>query len=263
MTATTVGDGGDPRGSTEPDDKSGHNCRMTDAEFWIFAHLVLGLDSAHNSIGTGSKGHKQRDHSYVNMLLTNYATITNLHPIIDNRRALACALACSTLLLLDSDALTLSIIQRVWGANDTIRTTLGGPRGDLALICQRLILLSKIAINTYHLWATINFNNTCIINDNALRCHPLGLQSIIQSLQDPTTAKYVCAPPAPGTTRINSLLMNLQQDMIDPSPITFEDAIVSWYSDFLLHGCSATDTTRIESWIFQAFGVASSTNHYT
>ncbi len=85
MTATTVGDGGNPRGSTELDDKSGHNCCMTDAEFWIFAYLILGLDSAHNSIGTGSKGHKQHNFSYVNMLLTDYATITNLHPVIHNK----------------------------------------------------------------------------------------------------------------------------------------------------------------------------------
>jgi hypothetical protein len=183
-TATTVGDGGNPRGSTELDDKSGHNCRMTDAEFRIFAHLVLGLDSAHDSIGTGSKGHKQRDHSYVNMLLIDYALITNLHLVIhnkiaNNQQALGDALACCTLLLLGSDALTPLMIQWVWGANDTIRTTLGGPRGDLALICRRLILLSKIAINTYHLWTTINFDNARIINDNALRCHPPGLQSII------------------------------------------------------------------------------------
>jgi hypothetical protein len=86
-TATTIGDGGDPRGSAELDNKSGHNCRMTDAEFQIFAHLALGLDSAHNSISTGSEGHKQRNHSYVNMLLTDYATITNLHPVIHNKIA--------------------------------------------------------------------------------------------------------------------------------------------------------------------------------
>ncbi len=269
-TATTVGDGGNPRGSTELNDKSGHKCCLTDAEFLIFAHLVLGLDSAHNSIGTGSKGHKQRDRSYVNMLLTDYATITNLHPfpfihnkIANNQQALACALACCTLLLLGSDALTPLIIQRVWGANDTIRTTLGRPRGDLALIRRHLISLSKIAINTYHLWATIDFDNVRIINDNALRCHPPGLQSINRSLQDPTTAEYVRAPLAPGTTRINSLLMNLRQDTIDLSPITFEDAIVSWYSDLLLDGRSATDTTGIENGIFRVFGVASSTNHYT
>ena len=47
---------------------------------------------------------------------------------------LAHALACCSLLLLGYDALTPSIIQRVWGANDTIQKTLGEPLGDLALI---------------------------------------------------------------------------------------------------------------------------------
>jgi hypothetical protein len=184
MTATTVGDRGKPRGSTEFDNESGHNCCTTNAEFQTFAHLVLGLDSTQDSMGTGNKGHKQRDHSFVNMLLADFATITNLHPVIsskiaDNRQALACALAWCTLLLLGSDTLTPSIIQRVWGANDTIWKTLGGPRGDLALTRRRLVSLSKIAINTYHLWATIDFDNARIINDDALCCHPLGLQSII------------------------------------------------------------------------------------
>ncbi len=138
-TATTVKDRGNPSGSTELDNKSGHNCRMTDVELRIFAHLVLGLDSTHNGMGTGSKGHKQHNRSFVNMLLANFATITNLHLVVHNkiandRQALAHALARCSLLLLGSDALTLSIIQRVWGANNTIRKTLGGPHGDLALI---------------------------------------------------------------------------------------------------------------------------------
>jgi hypothetical protein len=128
-------------------------------------------------MGTGSKGHKQRNHFFINMLLANFAAITNLHPVIhnqiaDDQQALACALARCTLLLTGSDALTPSIIQLVWGANDTIWKTLGGPRGDLALIRQRLVLLSKIAINTYHLWATTNFDNARIISNDALRCHP-------------------------------------------------------------------------------------------
>jgi hypothetical protein len=40
-TATTVGDGGNLRGSTELDDELGHNCCMSDTEFRIFAHLLL------------------------------------------------------------------------------------------------------------------------------------------------------------------------------------------------------------------------------
>jgi hypothetical protein len=98
MTATTIGDGGKPHGNTELDDNSGHNCHTTDAEFRTFAHLVLGLDSTQDRMGTGNKGHKQRDRSFVNMLLTDFATITNLHPVIstkiaDDQQALAYALA--------------------------------------------------------------------------------------------------------------------------------------------------------------------------
>jgi hypothetical protein len=179
-TATTVGDGGKPRGSTELDDESGHNCYMTNAEYRTFAHLVLGLDPTQDTIGTGNEGYKQHDRSFANMLLADYVTITNLHPVIGSeiagdRRALARTLARCTLLLLGSDALTPSIIQRVWGANDTVRKNLGGPCGDLVLIRQCLILLSKVTINMYHLWATIDFDNTCIINDDAIHCHPPGL----------------------------------------------------------------------------------------
>ncbi len=120
--------------------------------------------------------------------------------------------------------------------------------------------LSKIAINTYYLWATTDFNNEHIINDYALCCHPQGIRDIIKSLQDPTTAKYVCGPLAPGTARINILLMNIRNSVINPSSITFEDAVVPCYTYLLLHGRSATDTTGIKNKIFQAFGVASPTH---
>ena len=112
---------------------------MTNAEYRTFAHLVLGLDPTQDTIGTGNEGYKQHDSSFANMLLADFVTITKLHPVISSeiaghRQALARALARCTLLLLGSDALTPSIIQRVWGANDTIRKNLGRPCGDLALI---------------------------------------------------------------------------------------------------------------------------------
>ena len=98
MTATTVGDRGKPHGGTKLDGKSGHNCRMTDAELWTFAHLVLWLNPTQDSMGTGNEGHKQRDRSFANMLLADFATITNLCPVIGSKvvgdqQALACALA--------------------------------------------------------------------------------------------------------------------------------------------------------------------------
>jgi len=162
-----------------------------------FANLVLGLDATHDGMVARSKGHKKHDRSYVNMLLTDIAMITNLHPVIHNNNkvmdywwALAHALACNALLLPWSDALTPSIIQRVWGANNTIWKTRGGPRGDLALIQGCLMLLSKIAINTYHMWATTDFDNAHIINDDALRCYPPGLRSIIKYAQVPLAPRH-------------------------------------------------------------------------
>jgi hypothetical protein len=41
--ATTIDDGGKPRGSTELADVTGHNCAMSQDEYVIFAMLVLGL----------------------------------------------------------------------------------------------------------------------------------------------------------------------------------------------------------------------------
>ncbi len=54
--------------------------------------------------------------------------------IEDDQRALAHALAGCSLLLLGTDALTPSFIQRVWGANTKVRKTLGGSRSNLAII---------------------------------------------------------------------------------------------------------------------------------
>ncbi len=114
MAATTDRDRGNLQGSTELDDELGHNCRMSNKDGCVFAHLVLGLD--YGGMGTRSKGLKQRNHSFINMLLANFFAITNLHPeihneIADDQQALACALARCSLLLLGSDALTPSIIQ--------------------------------------------------------------------------------------------------------------------------------------------------------
>jgi hypothetical protein len=78
-TATTIRDEEDPQESTELDDKSGHNCQMTNAELWVFACLVLGLDPINNSMGTENERHKQSNHSFVNTLIADYTTITNLH----------------------------------------------------------------------------------------------------------------------------------------------------------------------------------------
>jgi hypothetical protein len=59
-----------------------------------------------------------------------------------------------TLLLVGADACTPHIINSVLGEDDDTRLALGGPHGDLSLIWRRLLTLSKLAINTVHIWLT-------------------------------------------------------------------------------------------------------------
>ena len=71
-TATTVGDGGKPRGSTELDDVTGHNCTMSQDKYVIFVMLFLGLWPGK------MHGTKQSDSFFINMLLKDFVSISNL-----------------------------------------------------------------------------------------------------------------------------------------------------------------------------------------
>jgi hypothetical protein len=129
------------------------------------------------------------------------------------------------------------------------------------MIRCRLLSLSAVAMNTIHLWTTVEYESNApysdaqIINDDALRYNPPGLHAIIELLKKPNTATYVREPLAPGTERINILLTNLRNTTHDPSSTSFEDTVVSWYFELLLCGKYATDTTGVENSIFAAYGV--------
>jgi hypothetical protein len=56
-----------------------------------------------------------------------------------------------TIFLISTNACTPHIINLVWGKNNDARLALGGPCGDLSLICWHLLALSKIAINTIYI----------------------------------------------------------------------------------------------------------------
>ncbi len=71
-TATTVGDGGEPRGSTKLDAITGHNCAMTKEDYTTFAIVVLGVRQ-----GT-MHGNRPSEDSFVNLLLCDYVCLTNL-----------------------------------------------------------------------------------------------------------------------------------------------------------------------------------------
>jgi hypothetical protein len=134
-TATTVGNGGNPRRSTELDEMTGHNCATSQDKYHSFTLLLLGLRPDKNH------GTKQSESSFVNMLLEDFVSLTNLtavlpsmNPQTGKRLRVSLVLACYAILLLGTDALTPTIIQAVWGENKVVQCNLGGPHGNLAII---------------------------------------------------------------------------------------------------------------------------------
>ncbi len=253
----TVGDGGKPKGSTELDDVTGHNCAMSKKECTTFAVSVQGL-RPDLQLGT-----RQTKRLLLNMLLDNFVTLTNLTAVYSlneptDKCALARILACFSLLMLGADSLTPTIVEHVWGQDDIVRRNLGGPRGDLAIIRRRLISLACVANNTFHLWLNTSFEEKNIITPEALKYTPKGVHDIILLVKDNTSAIYVCEPLPSGKDRIQKLQHNLRHHCLSPISSTFysfEDTIVHWYRDLLLEGTNSTNSIGEENHIFAAYGL--------
>jgi hypothetical protein len=146
----------------------------------------------------------------VNMLLEDFVSLSNLTAVFTldepaDQRALACILACFSILLLGVDALTPTIIERVWGANTVVRCNLGGSRGDLAIIHRCLILLACVANNAYHLWLTTTFNGGTIIPSNILQYLLPGIRDILHIITKNNSAIYVRKPLHSGHDRLHIL----------------------------------------------------------
>ena len=89
------------------------------------------------------------------MFLDDFVTLTNLAAVYllnepTDKRALAHILARFSLLMLGADALTPAIVERMWGQEHVVHQQLGGPKGNLAIICLCLISLACVANNTFH-----------------------------------------------------------------------------------------------------------------
>ena len=156
--STTVNDGEYPPGSTELDDETGHNCNMSVEQYRNFSRLVLGIH------GDSWAGHRTES-AFCNAILQDLDAIlyyydtdwqVNGKPVSlpGDLMDMSTILARITLLLIGADACTPHIIDRVWGADETARLALGGPRGDLSLIRRRILTHQKVAINTVHIWLT-------------------------------------------------------------------------------------------------------------
>jgi len=97
ITASTVGNGGTPRGNTELDAICGSNCHMDKEEFHMFAQHVLGPCPAKQH------GTEPSERSLLNMLLEDFVVISNLTAVFaldepDDRCTLARRLARFSLL---------------------------------------------------------------------------------------------------------------------------------------------------------------------
>ena len=155
----TIDDGESPPGSTKLDDETGHNCKMPHCHYRIFCTSIIGvpLDSwAITQLEAAFKNLILHDLN-VMMYYFNTDTYYKNEPISlpGDLKDMATIFAPRlTLLLVGADTCTLHIINSVWGEDDDARLALGGPRGDLSLIRRRLLTLSKVAINTVHIWLT-------------------------------------------------------------------------------------------------------------
>ncbi len=132
---------------------------------------------------------------------------------------------------------------------------LGGTRGDLALIRRRLISLAIVTNNTFHLCLTTFFDDAVIIPPEGLTHAPPGIRDIITLVGNAASAIYVHEPLPAGEACIDILLDNLWSNTIDPPSLTFEDIVVSWFSDLLLSSNQVTDKKRVDNLIFQAYGL--------
>ncbi len=84
-----------------------------------------------------------------------------------------------TLLLVGADACTTHIINSVWGEDDNTRLALGSPRGDLSLIRQKNLPLSKVVINAVYIWTTNPDTPVLQPTSNSFERLPSTLQKLI------------------------------------------------------------------------------------
>ena len=115
----------------------------------------------------------------------------------EDRLDMACILARLTLLLTGADACTPHIINSVWGDDKNARLALGGPQGDLSLICRKIITLSKVAINMVHIWMTNPSMNFLAPNSANFQQLPPTVQRLL--LQTSKKIVYAHEPVPPGT----------------------------------------------------------------
>ncbi len=108
--------------------------------------------------------------NYVNsMPVSSHSDLTDMARI----------LARLTLLLDGADSCTPNIINSVGGADAEAQLALGGLRGDLPLVCQKISTLLKVAINTVYIWMMNQSMPIFSLDLHGFKCLPSTVQLLL------------------------------------------------------------------------------------
>ncbi len=254
--ATTIDDGAYPPGSTELDNKTGHNCKMSQRLYTSFSLMVLGLD--HNSWATTCTESAFRNLIFqdIDALMYYYDTdnYVNSMPVSSpcNLFDMARIFARLTLLLVGADACTPHIINSVWEADTEAQLALGGPRGDLSLVCRKILTLSKVAINTAYIWMTNQSMLILSLDLHGFKGLPPTVQLLLYCTHSSRT--FACKLVPPGTATACLLTNNLHEYSI-PDTLPFEEKANRWYQELFLNHSQADDMTGFDNGILMAYGM--------
>ncbi len=140
-------------------------------------------------------------------------------------------------LLVGADAYTPYVINKVWGEDDTVRQALGGPRGNISLICRRIPTHQKVAINTVHIWLTNPLTPILPPQSEAFKLLPRTVQQLLLDCSNKRVFAHKLVPS--GTRSIQRLTTNLKSYII-PDNCSFEDKAIHWYNASSLDGTMLT-----------------------
>jgi len=239
---TTVNDGESPPGSTKLDDETGHNCKMPHNLYLIFCTSILGLPLDSWAITRSKAAFKNLILHDLDAMMYYFDTDTlyKNEPISlpEDLKDIVRIFVRLTLLLIGADACTPHIINSVWGEDDDARLALGGPPGDLSLIRRCLLTLSKVAINTVHIWLTDTITPILAPTSDSYDRLPSTCRQLLLHSSDKLV--FAREPVPRGTKSVDLLMKNLQNHRV-PNTLTFEENTIIWYRSLLLNQAHTDD----------------------
>ena len=230
---------------------------MSSERYESFAQLILGLN--HNMWAL----HRTK-RAFSNLIIQDLDTVmyywdTDSYTMTgkpmsyrNDRWDMVRTLVQLTLLLTGADACTPHIIDAVWGEDQAARLALGGPQGNLSLIYQKILTLSKVAMNMVHIWMTDPAMDFLTPTSPSFPRLPPTVQ---QLLLHACNTKIYAQEPVPLGAAMTQLLNNNLREYILPDTTPFAEKAIQWYRKLLLHPEEADDMTGFDNGILIAYGM--------